>query len=71
MPAPGVSPREGLSKELLPSGICEEAPQAIRKYLRRETDIPAQEFRQNPSQGRIAGRFVRTITIEISWPIII
>ena len=61
-PAARLSPREGLPKELLPSEIREEAPQAVRKYLRRETDIPAQEFRQNPSQGRIAGRFVRIIT---------
>ena len=64
-PLPRGTPREGFPKELLPSGIYEEKPQS-RKYLRRETDIPAEEFRQNPSQGKFAGRFVRIIYKETS-----
>jgi len=60
--SPGItagSPRVQFPTELLPSEIHEEKPQAVRKYLRRETDIPALDFRQNPTQGRIAGRIVR------------
>lgn len=53
--ASSIAPRE----ELLPSGI-HDAAYSVRKYLRRETDIPSTDARQNPSQGRIAGRIVRT-----------
>lgn len=54
-----VTARSFIESELLPSGIHEPTP-AVRKYLRRETDIPSSDFRQNPSQGRIAaGRLVR------------
>lgn len=71
--SPGItvaSPREGLPTELLPSGIYERKPQTFRKYLRRETDIGSLDFRQNPTQGRIAGRIVR-ISICSRWSICI
>ena len=58
-----ASPREGFPKELLPSEVHGEMSPADRKYLRRETDIPSTDLRQNPIQGRIAGRFVRIIKI--------
>lgn len=67
-PSASVTPRVGFS-ELLPSGV-HDTTHSVRKYLRRETDIPVEDYRQNPSQGRIAGRIVRTSAstkdIEIS-----
>ena len=61
-PASSIVPKESIVRfpELLPSGIHDEPSHGARKYLRRETDIPADDVRQNPSQGRIAGRIVRT-----------
>ena len=57
-PAVTVSPREGgFPTELLPSGVHDKSA-ASRKLLRRETDIPSLDLKQNPSQGRIAGRIV-------------
>lgn len=61
-PATADSPREKLLNELLPSEVREPMSPAVRKYLRRETDIPAVDVRQNPTQGRIAGRIVRMTT---------
>ena len=66
-PATARTSKVKFSEELLPSEIQEINSPAVRKYLRRDTDIPVEDHKPNVSQGRIAGRIVRITCTNKPW----